>query len=382
MTGMDNDAETAIPFVPSTPGSVGVEMEWITVDRPSGAQAPLAPTVFAAIDATPRIKSELFTSTIEINTDIHMHSRSCIDDMAASHRRVSHILAGQDGALMSTGTHPFSSWQEQQITADPRYRRLIAEQQRAACRFNIFGIHVHIGMPSGEACIRTMNRLMPIVPFFLAISANSPYWHGEDTGLSSYRIKVSENLSQGGMPFYFDDWQDFQRCIHRLIATGSIETVREIWWEMRPHPDFGTLEIRVGDMPATAEDTLAYVAYIRSECLAALSMDGHPKRMHPSLIRENRWRACRHGMHADMIDPDSERQCPLLSWLERRLAYLETHGADADDLSAISDRLPAWRQDGDGADRQRRIHAQADSRAAWIAGIRDDGWADWQGMVQ
>ncbi|HXH65368.1 MAG TPA: YbdK family carboxylate-amine ligase [Mariprofundaceae bacterium] len=374
---MGSKAETAISFVPSQPGTLGIEMEWITVDAVSGMQAPLAPAVFAAIGPTPRIKAELFTSTIEINTGIHVQSRSCIDEMAAAYRQVSAILADHGGALLASGTHPFSRWQDQQVTADPRYHRLIDQQRRAAHRFNIFGIHVHIGMPDGDACIRAMNHLMPILPFFLAISVNSPYWHGEDTGLSSYRIKVSENLSQGGMPFYFDDWPDFQHCVRRLIATRSIETVREIWWEMRPHPDFGTLEIRIGDMPATAEDTLAYVAYVRAECLAALATGNEPHRMHSSLIRENRWRACRYGMQARIIDPHSEKPFDLLEWLERRLEYLEAQGSPADDLAAVRARLPAWREGGDGAVRQRRIHAQDASEAAMVECMRDDGWASW-----
>ena len=369
-----------IQFVPSKPGTLGIEMEWITVDAASGMQSPLAPAVFAAIAPTPRIKPELFASTIEINTGIHTQSRPCIDEMASTHQQVSRILAIHGGALLSSGTHPFSSWRHQQITVDPRYRRLIDEQRRAAHRFNIFGIHVHVGMPDGDACIRTMNHLMPIVPFFLAVSANSPYWHGEDTGLSSYRVKVSENLSQGGMPFYFDDWQDFKHCVRRLIATHSIETVREIWWEMRPHPDFGTLEIRVGDMPATAEDTLAYVAYVRSECLAALATQHPPQRMHPSLIRENRWRACRHGMQARIIDPLSEKQSDFLAWLERRLEHLASVGAPVDDLAAVQARLPAWKKHGDGAARQRRIRTQTTSEAAMVERMRDDGWASWHGM--
>jgi glutamate---cysteine ligase / carboxylate-amine ligase len=377
---MGSKADMTIPFVPSKPGTLGIEMEWITVDVVSGMQAPLAPIVFADIDPTPRIKPELFASTIEINTGIHMQSRACLDDMASSHQQVSNILAKHGGALLSSGTHPYSSWRHQQVTVDPRYHRLIDEQQRAAHRFNIFGIHVHIGMPGGDDCIRAMNHLMPIIPFFLAISANSPYWHGEDTGLSSYRIKVSENLSQGGMPFYFDDWQDFQHCVRRLIATRSIETVREIWWEMRPHPDFGTLEIRVGDMPATAQDTLAYVAYVRAECLAALAMEKDPRRMHPSLIRENRWRACRHGMQARIIDPHNERQYPFLAWLQHRLEHLASQGAPADDLAAVQARMPAWRKDGDGAERQRRIHAQTSSQATMIERMRDDGWASWQSI--
>ncbi len=372
------DTGIAIPFTPSRPGSLGIEMEWITVDAEHGEQTPLAPAVFSAVGHTPRIKPELFASTVEINTGIHAHVRPCIAEMAATYRQVSAILAERQGALLASGTHPFSRWQVQTITDDARYHRLIARQQRTARRFNIFGIHVHVGMPDGDACIGAMNRLMPILPCFLAISANSPYWHGEDTGLHSYRIKVSENLSQGGMPFYFEHWRDFQHCIQRLIATGSIDTVREIWWEMRPHPDFGTLEIRIGDMPATVEDVLAYTAYVRAECLAALTAgSGHCQRTHPSLIRENRWRACRCGMQAEIIDPDSERTSTFLNWLEHRLEKLARDGAPAEELAIVDARLPAWRRGGDGATRQRRLHAESASPAAMIAHMREDGWMTW-----
>ena len=362
-------------FAPSRPGSLGVEMEWITVDAATGAQTPAAPALLAAIEPTPRIKPELFTSTIEINTGIHDQTRPCIGELANLHRRVSDQLQAQRAALLASGTHPFSRWQDQQVSDDDRYHRLVDRLRWMARRFNIFGIHVHVGMPSGDACIAAMNRLLPVMPVFLAISANSPFWTGHDTGLSSARIKVFEGLSQGGMPFYFEDWRDFEHCAHRLMDTGSIDSVRDIWWEMRPHPDFGTLEIRVGDMPATRADTEAYVAYVRAETMAALDAGPRP-RTHPSLIRENRWRACRFGLDATIIDPDTEALAPVLDWLEARLDKLAALGAQSEDVTIVRARLPHWRAHGDGAARQRRLREQASDWDDMIARMRQDGWSD------
>ena len=310
-----------IHFHGSLPGTLGVEMEWMTVDAETGQQTPAAPAVFDVVGDTPRIKPELFTSIVEINTDIHTNTMAAIQQLQQLYQQVSTILHTQQAALLSSSTHPFSHWRDQQVSDDPRYARLLQRLRWVARRFNICGIHAHIGMPDGDCCIQSMNQLLPIMPVFLAISANSPYWHGEATGLKASRIKIFEGLSQGGMPFYFNDWQDFEHCATRLKATGSIDSVRDIWWEMRPHPDFGTLEIRIGDMPGSVEDTAAYIAYVRAEAIAAMHMTDIP-RTHPSLIRENRWRACRYGIHATMIDPFSEALIPVLDWLRNRLDTL------------------------------------------------------------
>jgi len=368
-----------LPFHPSALGSLGVEMEWITVDTVTGGQIPAAPALLSQLSAdegeTPRIKAELFTSTIEINTDIHSRTASCIEELEVLHGKVSGLLAGQHASLLSSGTHPFSRWQDQTVSDDARYHRLVERLRWIARRFNIFGIHAHVGMPDGDCCIRALNNLLPVTPVFLAISANSPFWTEHDTGLASARIKIFEGLSQGGMPFYFENWRDFEHCASRLMATDSIDSVRDIWWEMRPHPDFGTLEIRIGDMPATRADAAAYVAYVRAEAMAAAHAEMR-HRIHPSLIRENRWRACRYGMAATIIEPRTERLVPVLDWIEKRLDILPGQGAEEEDVAIVRGRLGRWRESGDGAARQRAIRA---SRPAWddmIRFMRQDGWND------
>jgi carboxylate-amine ligase len=349
-------------------------MEWLTVDANTGGQIPAAPGVLQVVGPTPRIKPELFTSTIEINSEIHSGTPACIEELCRYYQTVSEILSAQNAALLASATHPFSRWRNQQISDDPRYERLLDRLQWMARRFNIFGIHVHVGMPDGDTCIQALNHLLPIMPVFLAISANSPYWQGEDTGLASSRIKVFEGLSQGGMPFYFKNWQDFEHCAGRLLATGSIDSVRDIWWEMRPHPDFGTLEVRVGDMPARREDATAYVAYVRAEAIAAMSTSEIPY-VHPSLIRENRWRACRYGMAATIIDPVSEDLLPVLDWLEIRLEHLAGHGANMGELEIIARQIPRWRKHGGGAEMQRRLYDTQTDFSVMIGAMREqDGW--------
>jgi len=362
-----------IVFSESKLGSLGVELEWITVDGRNGNQISAAPGLLAEIGETPRIKAELFTSTIEINSSIHSRTHACMSELQDIYNEVSNRLRNHGAALLASGTHPFSRWQDQTVSDDPRYHKLVRRLQWMARRFNIFGIHVHVGMPNGETCIRAMNRLIPITPAFLAISANSPFWTGHDTGLAACRVKIFEGLSQGGMPFYFKGWEDFEHCVERLIGTGSIDSIREIWWEMRPHPDFGTLEVRIGDMPATLDDALAYTAYVRAEAMAAAN-DSIVTMIHPSLVRENRWRACRYGIRAEIIDPETEKIVPVMDWIEARLDRLREHGADDPDIGIVRDHLPYWRQQGDGACRQRLIHARRPRETDMIRRMRNDGW--------
>jgi len=369
------DTIDTIPFNNSTPGTLGVEMEWMSVDIDSGQQVPLAPYVFANIDKTPRIKPELFTSIVEINTSIHNSTCHAMQELHLLYKHVDALLLQKNGALLSSGTHPVSHWRDQTVSNDARYNRLMQRLQWVARRFNICGIHTHIGMPDGNTCIRVMNHLLPLMPVFLAISANSPFWHGEKTGLAASRIKIFEGLSQGGMPFYFADWQDFEHCTARLKATGSIDSVRDIWWEMRPHPDFGTLEVRIGDMPLNDDDAAAYVAYVRAEAMAAITRTEQLK-VHPSLIRENRWRACRYGIHATIIDPFTEELSPVLDWLEKRLDQLRMYSIDGKELELIAKRIPVWRINGGGAQCQRKLYDTNNDFSAMVQSMREmDGWS-------
>ncbi|RMG93075.1 MAG: YbdK family carboxylate-amine ligase [Zetaproteobacteria bacterium] len=362
------------PFTPSELGTLGVEMEWFLIHAEDCEQAPLAEELIRRCGHPKHVKPELFTSIVELNTDIHQDTTACLMELSNWVRLTRQHLAHLNAQLLGMGTHPYSHWRNQEVGADPRYYRLVHRLQWMARRFNICGIHVHVGMPDGDGCIRTMNSLLPIMPAFLALSANSPYWHGDDTGLASTRIKIFEGLSQGGMPFYFQNWQDFEHCASRLMASGSIDSVRDIWWEMRPHPDFGTLEIRIGDMPVSREDTAAYIAYVRAEALAAFWGHGAP-RVHPSLIRENRWRACRYGVHMEWIDPFTEEKVWFLDWLERRLDELARHAIPETELMHVKHMLPTWRQSGSGAHRQRHAFLATDGMPEMIAYmIKQDGW--------
>ncbi|MDX8398457.1 MAG: YbdK family carboxylate-amine ligase [Mariprofundaceae bacterium] len=371
---MHSRDSVSFPFKNSQAGTLGVEMEWMTVNQQTGEQAPAAPQLLQSIPPTDRIKHELFTSTIEINTAIHTSTSMAVKELSQLYHQVSDQLQQQGAALFASGTHPVSRWRDQEISDDPRYTRLFERLQRMAHRFNIFGIHVHIGMPDGNQCIHCMNQLLPITPIFLAISSNSPFWQSEDTGLAASRIKIFEGLSQAGMPFYFNDWNDFEHCSSRLLATDSIDSIRDIWWEMRPHPDFGTLEIRIGDMPVDKASATAYIAYVKAEACMALSQPKKPK-VHPSLIRENRWRACRYGMHAIMIDPDTEQLQPLLHWLEKRLDLLAQFNTDPQDLSFIAKQIKVWRKLGGGADQQRRLYQKHRDFRPMLHEMRQtDGW--------
>jgi carboxylate-amine ligase len=351
-----------ITFIPSPNPTIGVELEWFLVDPSSGEQIPHAPDLLQQWQLalhTGNLKGELFTSIIEMNSAIHRNSSECLDELCSIKQQLEGMQ--QTCNLLPSSTHPFSRWQEQQVSSNPRYHTLAKRLCWSLQRYNIVGIHVHIGMPDGETCIQASNRLLPILPMFLAMSANSPYWSNHDTGLASSRIKVAENLSQGGMPFYFQNWADFQRCAQQLMQTGSIDSIRDIWWEMRPHPDYGTLEIRIGDLPANEADTRAYAAYVRAEAIAATQVDFAGSRpIHHSLIRENRWRACRYGMRAEIIDPFTAQCLPWLDWLEMRLTQLQNY-APAEELAVVHARLDDWQQHGDGAERQRQLRHETSS---------------------
>jgi carboxylate-amine ligase len=208
---------------------------------------------------------------------------------------------------MCSGTHPFSRWSDQQITPNPRYLHLVDEVQWPARRLQIFGIHVHVGVRSGERAIAMMNALCGYIPYLLALSASSPYWMGEDTGLASCRSKVFESLPTAGVPLPIKDWAEFEQFMTTLIAAKAITSIREVWWDIRPHPDFGTVELRICDGVPTLREVAMLAAV--SQCLVQ-SMDDACERGEalvepaPWVVRQNKWRAARYGIDAEVIVDD------------------------------------------------------------------------------
>jgi glutamate---cysteine ligase / carboxylate-amine ligase len=217
-------------------------------------------------------------------------------------------------ALLCSGTHPFSDWHDQEVSPDPRYHRLVEEMQWLARRMQIFGVHFHVGVRSAEKSIAIANGLTAYIPHFLALSASSPFWHGRDTGLASSRSKVFENLPTAGLPYRLDDWAEFEKFMETLVNAQAITSIREVWWDIRPHPDFGTVELRICDGIPTLREVAGLAALAQSlvEWSDTLIDRGYtlpvPREW---VVRTNKWRATRYGVAADIIGDDQGTRVPL-----------------------------------------------------------------------
>jgi carboxylate-amine ligase len=206
--------------------------------------------------------------------------------------------------LMCAGTHPITDWQTQLISPKERYLQLVERMQWLARRLQIFGVHVHVGVRAPEKAMPVVNALCQYLPHLLALSASSPYWVGADTGLASARSKVFEGMPTAGLPYQLSGWPEFEEYMQTLITTHAIESVREVWWDIRPHPGFGTVELRICDGLPTLDEIGAVAAL--SQCLVE-QFDSQLDRGYtlptPAnwVLRENKWRAARYGLDADIV---------------------------------------------------------------------------------
>ncbi len=348
----------ALKFNASEYHTIGIELEVQIVDRKTLALAPASATIIKALNGLGgSVKHELLTSNIEINTDVSRSVDDAARDLYAKFDRVLKEADKHGLILCCAGTHPFSHWKDQTVTEDERYRRLVDNLQIVARRFNIFGLHVHIGVGGGERCIYIMNKMLYYLPHLLALSANSPFWVGYNTGLDSYRVKVFENLPIAGLPFYFKHWDDYTQLVEKYIATRTIESIRELWWDIRPHPDFGTVEIRVCDIPMTVKDSLAIAALTQAlvkrfeeEYLKGVPFD----RPHGAVIRENKWRACRWGLDGEFITKDGGGTIKAADAIEIMIASLEKEAEELGSMEYFS-YLKEILKNGNGKKRQLEV---------------------------
>ncbi len=296
-----------IPFSPSPTSSVGVEWELELVDRETRHLRGGASEILEELSPGrehPKAKHELLESTIEIITDVCSTVGQAEADLAATIAEITPLAQARGLGLMCSGTHPRTDWQTQQISPDPRYAKLIDDMQWLARRLQIFGVHVHVGVRSADKAIAIVNALSGYIPHLLALSASSPYWVGADTGLASARSKVFEGLPTAGLPYQLSGWPAFEEYMGTLISTGTIASIKEVWWDIRPHPTYGTVELRICDgLPTLYE--VGMVAAI-SQCLVETfdrEIDkGYTLPMPKGwVVRENKWRAARHGLDAELI---------------------------------------------------------------------------------
>ncbi len=299
-----------IDFNSSERGSVGIEMELEVVDAESLELQSAASELLSIMGKGypggnhPKAKHELFESTVEIITGVCHSVPEGRLDLEGTLAELRAHTAPRGLELLCSGTHPFSHWADQVISPDPRYHQLVAEMQWMARRLQIFGIHVHVGVRSPAEAIAIANALSSYIPHFLALSASSPYWMGKDTGLASCRSKVFEGLPTAGLPYQLAGWPEFERFMTTLVSAKAISSIREVWWDIRPHPNFGTVELRICDGLPTLREVAAMAAL--SQCLVEW-MNAQCDRgcdlpvQRGWIVRENKWRAARHGVDASII---------------------------------------------------------------------------------
>jgi glutamate---cysteine ligase / carboxylate-amine ligase len=372
MTSLDLDRAEQI-FAEARDGTVGLEEEFSILDARTLDLVPRFEQLRdAAAERDPllheQITGELISSEIEIisgaGTDLH-------DALARQreHRRRLFALAGEQGvALGATGTHPWADYREQPIIDTDHYRRVADGLKYVAWRNNTFSLHVHLGVRDLDRAVRACDRLRPLLPLLLAISTNSPYVDGRDSGLQSTRTQIfTKSFPRCGVPDAFGGWAAYREYVEFLIRTRSIVEYTQVWWSVRPHFSFGTVELRICDAQATAQESDALAALIVA-CIAQAVRDvdegvsfADPA---PRMIEENMWRAIRFGLDGRLIDPQKAEEYPARAAIERLAAWTAPVRAELGIEIAFPER--------NGAQRQRRmIEAGASREEVFAASVAE-----------
>lgn len=291
-------------FNTSPAPTIGVELEIQLLDSETLELKPFAPEVLKMVppSLSGRIKTEFVQSMVEINTGICSSVAEVENDIKSTYSLLNEIAESLGATLFSTSLHPFSKGEDQLVSDHPRYIRIMEELQLVGRRFITQGLHVHIGVDDEEKVIMVNNHLRIYLPILLALTTSSPFYESVDTGLMSYRSKLFESLPLAGMPDQLGDWEAFVKLVALLRKSGIIESVKDIWWDVRPHPDFGTVEIRICDLPYSLRDILAVTALIQSLVLTIAELYENPE-PHIQVLRSNKWQAARYGLEGHFVDP-------------------------------------------------------------------------------
>lgn len=296
-----------IKFNASNTMTVGVELEVQTINPRTGELIPGAKAILNSLKGDIQFKPELFTSTLEINTPVCESIPELEEALAGNIQTLIGEARSNDLDILIAGCHPFANWQQQQITSQERYQNLLHRIQWPVRQFLIFGLHVHVGIGNADEAIYVMNRLNQYLPYLIALSASSPFWNGFETGLASTRIKIFEELPNAGLPYYFADWNNYAELISNLIKSKSIDTIRDVWWDVRPHPVFGTIEVRVCDAMPTLKENLALTTliYLLVHKFGKEFRENDTRTLAPRwMVSENKWRASRYGLEGQLIIND------------------------------------------------------------------------------
>jgi carboxylate-amine ligase len=349
-------------FGRSEPYTLGVEEEYMLLDPETFDLVQHIDTVLAAMEGhelKARVNPELMQSVLEVATPVCRTPADVDGALRQLRAYVTSIAAEKNLRVGSAGTHPFSLFERQRITARDRYRALVDQMQYVARRELIFGLHVHVAIDDADKAIQVVNGMLPHLAPLLALSASSPFWRGEPTGLSSSRQMVFAAFPRSGPPPRFRDYAEYAEVVGQLEKTGCIADYTHIWWDIRPHPRLGTVEVRICDSVSRVEDAVAIAAYVQALAkLLSERFDAGSRidTYHRILVTENKWLAGRYGLEAPVIDLATGRRnrVPVAQLVRRTLKELEPHARElgsGDELDGVREILSR----GNGADRQLRI---------------------------
>jgi carboxylate-amine ligase len=307
-----------------------------------------------------RVKAEMHQSVVEVGTSVCSNIKEAKAEVKKLRSNMVRLARENGLRLASAATHPFSDWRTQEIHPDERYKNIIEDLQLVARANLIFGLHVHIGIEDRETAIHMMNHARYFLPHILALSTNSPFWLGMNTGLKSYRGKVFDKFPRTNIPDYFPSWGEYENFVKLLIKTNCIDNAKKIWWDIRPHPFFNTIEFRVSDIPMRADETIALAALIQATVakLYKLYTSNQGFRLYRrALIMENKWRAARYGLDGKLIDFGKQKEVPARDLVHEYLDFVDDVVDELDsreELNYIHEIL----ERGSGADRQLRVFEQ------------------------
>jgi carboxylate-amine ligase len=307
-----------------------------------------------------RVKAEMHQSVVEVGTEVCHNIKEAKADLMRLRREMIQLARQNNLLLAAAGTHPTADWRSQEVYPDERYFAMVEDMQMVARANLIFGLHVHIGVEDHEVAVHLMNAGRYFLPHILALSANSPFWMGMNTGLMSYRCKVFDKFPRTNIPEYFPSWGEYENFIKLLVKTGCIDNPKRIWWDIRPHAHFNTLEVRVCDLPMRVEESLALAALIQATFakLYQLFCSNQTFRLYRrALIMENKWRASRYGLSGKMIDFGKQEEVPARDLIVEYLAFVDDVVDELGSREEIEYIYEILKQ-GNGAERQLRVYAQ------------------------
>jgi carboxylate-amine ligase len=344
--------------------TLGIEEEYQTVDPVTRDLRSHIQTEMLAqgkLRLQERVRAEIRTSAVEVGTRVCRNIDEARQDLYELRREMIKLARKHKLVLVAGATHPFADWRTQEVHPDSRYDQVVKDLQLAARADMVFGLHVHVGIEDREAAIRIMNSMRYFLPHILALATNSPFWLGLETGYKGYRSRVLENFPRTGIPDAFSSYSEFENYVSLLVRTNCIDNAKKIWWDIRPHPFFNTIDVCACDIPLRAEETVAIAALIQATAafLYRLHASNQDFRQYArSLLMENKLRAIRYGLDGKLIDFGKQQEVPLRDLIEEYLALIDPVVDELGSREAI-DGVRRILSTGTGADRQLNAFAES-----------------------